>query len=98
LVQDTLDHLRHFAGAGVLQRAERGADVLLEIRFDKSFSEQTGEAFIRGLARDLGGARRSLFAATAHFKRACNAPGLAPWQPDVMPFWSKASSYAVVLV
>jgi riboflavin kinase/FMN adenylyltransferase len=31
-----------------------GADVLLEIRFDKSFSEQTGETFIRGLARDLG--------------------------------------------
>lgn len=34
-----------------------GADVLLEIRFDKAFSEQTGEAFIRGLARDLCGAR-----------------------------------------
>jgi riboflavin kinase/FMN adenylyltransferase len=31
-----------------------GGDVLLEIHFDKSFSEQTGEAFIRGLARDLG--------------------------------------------
>src|SRR5258707_4739688 len=31
-----------------------GADALLLIHFDKSFSEQTGEAFIRGLARDLG--------------------------------------------
>jgi riboflavin kinase / FMN adenylyltransferase len=31
-----------------------GADRLLLIRFDKAFSEQTGEAFIRGLARDLG--------------------------------------------
>jgi riboflavin kinase/FMN adenylyltransferase len=32
-----------------------GADTLLLIRFDKAFSEQTGEVFIRGLARDLGG-------------------------------------------
>ena len=32
-----------------------GADTLLLIRFDKAFSEQTGEAFIRGLVRDLGG-------------------------------------------
>ncbi len=31
-----------------------GADALLEIRFDKAFSQQTGETFIRGLARDLG--------------------------------------------
>jgi riboflavin kinase/FMN adenylyltransferase len=31
-----------------------GADALLLIHFDKAFSEQTGEAFIRGLARDLG--------------------------------------------
>src|SRR3989442_1481412 len=30
-----------------------GADTLLLIHFDKAFSEQTGEAFIRGLARDL---------------------------------------------
>ena len=30
-----------------------GADDLLLIHFDKPFSEQTGEAFIRGLARDL---------------------------------------------
>ncbi len=30
-----------------------GADALLLIHFDKPFSEQTGEAFIRGLARDL---------------------------------------------
>jgi riboflavin kinase/FMN adenylyltransferase len=31
-----------------------GAVRLLLIPFDKAFSEQTGEAFIRGLARDLG--------------------------------------------
>jgi len=31
-----------------------GADTLLLIHFDKGFSEQTGEAFIRGLARGLG--------------------------------------------
>lgn len=31
-----------------------GADALLEITFDKKFSEQTGEQFIRSLARDLG--------------------------------------------
>lgn len=31
-----------------------GADVLLIIHFDKIFSQQTGEEFIRSLARDLG--------------------------------------------
>ena len=31
-----------------------GADTLLLIPFNKAFSEQTGEAFIRGLTRDLG--------------------------------------------
>jgi len=31
-----------------------GADALLLLHFDKTFSEQTGEQFIRGLARDLG--------------------------------------------
>ncbi len=31
-----------------------GADTLLLIHFDETFSRQTGEAFIRGLARDLG--------------------------------------------
>ena len=30
-----------------------GADTLLLLHFDKAFSEQTGEAFIRGLVRDL---------------------------------------------
>ena len=30
------------------------ADTLLLIHFDKAFSEQSGETFIRGLARDLG--------------------------------------------
>ena len=31
-----------------------GADTLLLIHFDKAFSEQTGEGFVRGLTRDLG--------------------------------------------
>jgi len=31
-----------------------GADALLEIHFDREFSQQTGEAFIRSLATDLG--------------------------------------------
>jgi riboflavin kinase/FMN adenylyltransferase len=31
-----------------------GADTLLLIHFDRAFSGQTGEVFIRGLARDLG--------------------------------------------
>ena len=31
-----------------------GADALLEIPFDKNFSEKSGEVFIRELARDLG--------------------------------------------
>jgi riboflavin kinase/FMN adenylyltransferase len=31
-----------------------GANTLLLISFDKAFSEQTGEAFVRGLVRDLG--------------------------------------------
>ena len=31
-----------------------GADTLLLVHFDKAFSEQSGEAFVRGLARDLG--------------------------------------------
>jgi riboflavin kinase / FMN adenylyltransferase len=31
-----------------------GADALLLIQFDKKFSEQTGEGFIRNLARDFG--------------------------------------------
>lgn len=34
--------------------ASLGADVLLLIRFDRPFSEQNGDTFIRGLARDLG--------------------------------------------
>jgi len=32
-----------------------GVDTLLEIRFDKAFSEKSGPEFIRELARDLGG-------------------------------------------
>jgi riboflavin kinase/FMN adenylyltransferase len=31
-----------------------GSDALLLIHFDRAFSEQSGEAFIRGLARDFG--------------------------------------------
>ena len=31
-----------------------GADALLEIIFDKSFSEKSGEVFVRELTRDLG--------------------------------------------
>ena len=31
-----------------------GPDALLLIHFDQAFSEQTGEAFVRGLVRDLG--------------------------------------------
>ena len=31
-----------------------GTDALLLIQFDKKFSEQTGEEFIRGLTRDFG--------------------------------------------
>jgi riboflavin kinase / FMN adenylyltransferase len=31
-----------------------GADAVLEIHFDKEFSQQNGETFIRGLVRDLG--------------------------------------------
>jgi riboflavin kinase/FMN adenylyltransferase len=31
-----------------------GADALLEIPFDSEFSQQTGETFVRSLARDLG--------------------------------------------
>jgi riboflavin kinase/FMN adenylyltransferase len=31
-----------------------GADALLEIHFDKAFSEKSGEIFVRELARDLG--------------------------------------------
>jgi riboflavin kinase/FMN adenylyltransferase len=34
--------------------ASLGADALLEIPFDKTFSEKSGEDFIRELARDLG--------------------------------------------
>jgi len=32
----------------------QGADAVLLIQFDKKFSEQTGEEFIRGLSRELG--------------------------------------------
>jgi len=38
----------------VLTLESLGADALLLLRFDHAFSQQTGEAFIRQLARDLG--------------------------------------------
>jgi riboflavin kinase/FMN adenylyltransferase len=34
--------------------ASLGADALLMLRFDHAFSKQSGDTFIRGLARDLG--------------------------------------------
>jgi riboflavin kinase/FMN adenylyltransferase len=53
-----------------------GADVLLEIHFDKSFSEQTGETFIRGLAHDLGSIHSICVGADFVFghKRSGNVP------------------------
>jgi riboflavin kinase/FMN adenylyltransferase len=53
-----------------------GTNVLLEIQFDKSFSEQTGETFIRGLARDLGSIHSICVGADFVFghKRSGNVP------------------------
>jgi riboflavin kinase/FMN adenylyltransferase len=44
-----------------------GADNLLLIHFDKAFSEQTGEAFIRSLVQDLGPASVSSVCVGANF-------------------------------
>jgi riboflavin kinase/FMN adenylyltransferase len=44
-----------------------GADDLLLIHFDKTFSEQTGEAFIRSLARELGPSTISSVCVGANF-------------------------------
>ncbi len=44
-----------------------GVDALLLIRFDAAFSRQTGEAFVRGLARDLGRLRSLCVGADFHF-------------------------------
>ena len=52
-----------------------GADDLLLIHFDKAFSEQTGEAFIRALARDLGQVQS--LCVGANFSSATS--GLAMW-------------------
>lgn len=51
-----------------------GADALLLIHFDKAFSEQSGEAFMRSLAADLGGIRRICVGANFAFghKRSGN--------------------------
>jgi riboflavin kinase/FMN adenylyltransferase len=53
-----------------------GADVVLEIHFDKAFSQQTGETFIRGLARDLGQIQSICVGADFVFghKRSGNVP------------------------
>jgi riboflavin kinase/FMN adenylyltransferase len=53
-----------------------GADPLLLIHFDRDFSEQTGEAFIRGLARDLGKIQSLCVGADFVFghKRSGNVP------------------------
>lgn len=47
--------------------AALGADTLLLIPFDRPFSEQPGETFIRGLARDLGGIHSICVGATFTF-------------------------------
>lgn len=51
-----------------------GADALLLIHFDKAFSEQPGEAFMRSLAAELGGIRRICVGANFAFghKRSGN--------------------------
>ena len=51
-----------------------GADALLLIHFDRAFSEQPGEAFMRALAADLGGIRRICVGANFAFgyKRSGN--------------------------
>jgi len=51
-----------------------GVDSLLLIDFDERFSEQTGEAFVRGLARDLGQVQSTSVGANFAFghKRAGN--------------------------
>ena len=53
-----------------------GADATLLIEFNRAFSEQTGEAFIRGLARDLGKLRSICVGADFVFghKRSGNVP------------------------
>jgi riboflavin kinase/FMN adenylyltransferase len=53
-----------------------GADALLEIPFDREFSQQTGEAFIRSLARDLGQIQSICVGADFVFghKRSGNVP------------------------
>jgi riboflavin kinase/FMN adenylyltransferase len=55
-----------------------GADALLLCSFDHAFSEQPGEAFIRGLARDLGDIRSLCVGADFTFghKRAGNVASL----------------------
>lgn len=50
-----------------------GADALLTIRFDQPFSEQTGEAFIRQLARELG--RLQSICVGADFVFGCQRSG-----------------------
>lgn len=53
-----------------------GADALLEICFDREFSQQTGEAFIRSLATDLG--RIQSICVGADFVFGCKRSGDVP--------------------
>lgn len=53
-----------------------GADALLEISFDREFSQQTGETFIRSLARDLG--KIQSICVGADFVFGCKRSGNVP--------------------
>ncbi|MEK7782072.1 MAG: bifunctional riboflavin kinase/FAD synthetase [Verrucomicrobiota bacterium] len=53
-----------------------GADALLEIPFDREFSQQTGETFIRSLARDLG--KIQSICVGADFVFGCKRSGNVP--------------------
>ena len=81
-----------------------GVDTLLLIHFDKKFSEQTGEEFIRRLARDIGKIQSICVGADFVFghKRSGNVPLLKKLGgemgftfTDLPPFrWTAKSSAA----
>lgn len=56
--------------------ASLGADALLEIPFDREFSQQTGETFIRSLARNLG--KIQSICVGADFVFGCKRSGNVP--------------------
>jgi len=62
-----------------------GADTLLSIHFDERFSRQTGEAFIRSLARDVGHIQSLCVGADFVFghKRSGNVPLLQKLGTDI---------------